>query len=275
MQPLSARTRFRFFLLMLAAFIVVVPVAVLYATGYRLADLSLAETGGVYVTVPLSDVTVTLNGEEVGASGLFDRTLYLSDLSPDTYVVQAAREGYYPWTKTVTVQPWVVTDVHALMVPTSLPLREVEVGTDDAATTSVALSVAAFAELRAAFATTTSATSTALDTQAGMGLYIEQGDVVVRWQRSVESVPSAFCARPGSCTQEFRVERERDTVLDARFFSGGVVYRTASGIYFADIDVRLPQLVLPLYTRAKADFRVIDDALYIKDETSYYRIDAF
>ncbi|MEK7063250.1 MAG: hypothetical protein AAB955_01000 [Patescibacteria group bacterium] len=254
MNPLSSRTRNIYFLLLTFAFVLVVPVAVLYATGYRLRDFSLQETGGVYVTVPISDVVVTINGEEVGKSGLFDRTLYIPDLSPDKYVVQATREGYYPWTKTITVEPWIVTDALALMVPTTIQLTEEPVATS---------TLAAFA------------TTTVQESVGGMELLLEDGDVSVRWIRNPDNAPSAFCFRPSACASEITILRGKEDALGAVFFSGGVVYRTQTGIYFSDIETRSPQLILPLYTRPKADFRIIDDALVIKDGASYYRIDSF
>lgn len=277
MQPLSVSTRRAYFVTLLVLFAVVVPLTVLYATGYRLSDLSLSETGGAFVSVPLSETVVSLNGSEAGTSGIFDKTIYVDDLSPGTYVLQAVKEGYYPWSKTITVEPWIVTDAVAVLVPTVLEFREVTTSASAATSTTQQVTAATYRDLRAAFATTTPTTSTTTPIQAagGIGLFIQNGDVSVRWMRSESSTASAFCIKPSNCVKEFRVEKGKEEAADARFFGGGVVYQVPSGIYFADVDIRSPQLTLPLYTRSGTEFRVVNGTLYIKDGVTYYQLEAW
>ncbi len=268
------------------AFLFTVPVAVLYASGYRFKGFSLVETGGVYVSVPVSDASVFINGKEEGVSSLFTRSFYAGNLVEGAYAVQVSREGYYPWVKKVSVESRIVTDVSAFLVPQSLTIREIEIREGDTiASTTRSVSKTEYAALLKAFthsATSSpsvkgvSATSTPTDTRAGMELYIEGGNLLVRWTKDAHATPSSFCVRPSSCVQEFLIEKGKDTVTDAQFFAGGVAYATKeSGIFLAENDVRQVPLVVPLYSRPGAEFRIVNGDFVVKDGKVLYDISGF
>lgn len=284
MKPVSSRRRLIYLVASIFAFLLTVPFAVFYASGYRFDEFSLVETGGIYVSVPVSDAVVTINGEEEGTSSLFVRSFYADDLKEGTYSVQVSREGYYPWVKKLTVEPKIVTDVFAFLVPQSLTIREIEVrdGVEESATTTRSVSRAEYTSLLAAFtATSTSvktdaSTSTPLALRAGVGLFIEKGNLIARWTKDPLTVPSSFCEKPSSCVQEFFVEKGKETVTDARFFAGGILYETKeSGVFLAENDVRPVPLAVPIYTRPGAKFRVINNELIVKDGKILYDISGF
>ncbi|TSD04938.1 MAG: hypothetical protein Greene07147_855 [Parcubacteria group bacterium Greene0714_7] len=284
MKPLSRRTRFIYLAVSITAFLFTVPVAVFYASGYRFNGLSFVETGGVYVSVPLSDASVFINGKEEGVSSLFTRSFYTDNLIAGTYAVQVSREGYYPWVKKLTVEARIVTDVFAFLVPQSTLIREIEIREGDTASTTRAVSkneyntfVKAFARKIVSAPTQGGmATSTPVDTRAGAELYIEDGNLIVRWMKDPQSVPSSFCIKPSSCVQEFFIEKGRETTTHAQFFAGGVVYSTKeSGIFLAENDVRPVPLVVPLYSRPGAQFRIVNGALIVKDGSAFYDISGF
>jgi hypothetical protein len=288
MKPLSRRTRLIYLAVSVAAFLFTVPIAVFYASGYRFNGFSLVETGGIYVSVPVGDASVFINGKEEGTSGLFTRSFYTDNLASGKYVVQVSREGYYPWVKKLVVEPRIVTDVAAFMVPQSLTIREVKIrAAEDIASTTRSVSKNEYAAILKAFtlsATSSSplpvnslsATSTPVDTSAGRELYIENGNLVVRWAKDPRSTPSAFCMKPSSCTGEFFIEKGKDTVTAAEFFVGGIIYATReSGIFLSENDIRPTPLVVPMYTRPLAQYRIINGTLIIKDGKLFYEISGF
>ena len=93
MEPLTLNTRRLYAIISTSLFIGALLFAALYASGYRFERWSLAATGAVYVSVPVSDAVVTLNGEEVGKSGLLSKTFYLDTLEPGSYVLHASTDG--------------------------------------------------------------------------------------------------------------------------------------------------------------------------------------
>jgi len=286
MKPLSRRTRFVYLAVSVLAFLFTVPIAVFYASGFRFNGLALVETGGVYVSVPVSDATVFINGKEEGTSSLFTRSFYADDLIEGSYAVQVSREGYSPGVKKLTVEPRIVTDVAAFLIPQTLSIREIEIREgEETASTTRAVSRSEYNALLKAFtlsATSSSsraelsATTTPSDIQTGMELYIEGGNLIVRWMRDARSTPSSFCLKPSSCVQEFFIEKGRETVTAAEFFAGGVAYATKeSGIFLAENDVRPVPLIVPLYSRPGAQFRIVNGSFIVKDGKTLYDISGF
>lgn len=296
MEPLSLTTRRLFAAFFFVLFIVLLPVVVLYASGYRLQGFSLVTTGGIHISVPISGVAITLNGEDIERSSLFSKAFFLDNLEPGSYVIQATLDGYHPWSKNLVVESRLVTDVSMLAVPQ--PLRVLELvaqaatstaSVADAATTSTTRSISETEHERVvrSFATTTpmvfstGSTTTSgsmvplTDAEGGAALVIEESNLSVRWDRNA-TPPSSFCSRPSLCTAHFFLEHGEQTVTDARFFNGGVVYRTLeSGVFFVEVDVRQPRLLVPIYSKPSTEFRIIDGTLYIKDDGTLYAVESF
>jgi hypothetical protein len=82
--------------------------------------------------------------------------------------------------------------------------------------------------------------------------------------------------KPSSCVTEFYIEKGRETATAAEFLAGGVLYATKeSGIFFAENDLRPVQLVVPVYTRPAATFRIVNGTLIVKDGPTLYEISGF
>ncbi len=266
MDPLSLKTRRRYAYTFFFLFVAILPVAVMYASGYRLDGLSLVPTGGIYVSVPVSGVAISLNGEVRGRSSLFSRSFFFDDLASDSYVVSAEGEGYYPWTKAVFVEPQLVSDVGVLMVEQPLTVQEL---TLKAAATSTLRSVTIeeLTTIREVFA----ATSTP-DTDADASLVVERGNLYITWSGRSEP-PSSFCLRPSLCTTRFALEQGDEMVTRAEFYQGGALYQTLeSGVHFTEIDIRTPRLVVPVFGTPGATFRIIDGALIVEDDDTYFKV---
>lgn len=292
MEPLSLSVRRLYAALFFVLFIILLPIITLYASGYRLSGFSLVPTGGIYVSVPASDFQISINGEPLGRSGLFSHSFFFDNLAPASYVVQASAEGYYPWSKTLVVESRVVSDAQPLAIRQPLIVRELSVATSsnalpESATSTVrAVSRAEITDIRALFA----ATSTDLgalpgeenltprivaDEGAGALLIIEGGNLFLRWEEK-RSPPSSFCIRPSNCQNVFALEAGDESVTDAAFFAGGVVYRTReSGVYFTEADIREPRLVIAVFTKADTAFRIIGGTLFIESEDSIFEVVGF
>lgn len=286
MKPLSRKIRFLYLALAVAAFLFIVPFSVFYASGYRFNGISFVEIGGIYISVPTGGTTVSINGKEEGVSGLFNRSFLNDNLAAGSYVVEASKEGYYPWVKKITVESRIVTDVSVFLVPQLPNIREIEVTEGETfASTTRSVSKSEYALLLKAFKQTATsspsrsilhATSTPLDTRAGMELYNEKGNLIIRWMKNSTSVPSSFCVKPSSCVQEFFLEKGDGVVTNAHFFAGGVVYSTKqSGVFLVENDTRSPRLLVPLYTRPSVQFRIINGELIVKDGASLYEVSGF
>ncbi len=276
MQPLSRQTRLIVFFSLTALFVAIVPFVMLYANGWRFSPaLGMYKTGGVFVSIPYSGVTVSINGEVVGTTGLLQRSFYIDNLAPSTYVLRVSGGEYYPWERMVVVEPQIVTDTRAFLVSTQLESVRLVATSSEATTTDRVISNALMAEYRALFAAPHTASSTLpVDEDESTSLFVEAGDLIAKWTNPDSPIPSFFCARPSVCATEFPIERSSDTVLDAAFFGGGVVYSTKErGIYFTEADARPTPRIIPLYEKSDVDFRIINGALIVKDGTDFYQVE--
>ena len=68
-------------------------------------------------TISKSDAVLSLNGAQVGTSGFLRHNFYIDNLSPGLYQVLVTREGDNPWHRTLVVEPELVTDAQAFLIP--------------------------------------------------------------------------------------------------------------------------------------------------------------
>ena len=273
-------------MLFIFLFIVCLPFAILYATGYRLqSGFALVETGGVYVSVAPSGATLSLNGKDVGVSGFLNHSFYIDNLAPGTYAIHVARDGDYPWYKTLIVEPRIVTDAQAFLVPSEPVIRKIFISSisTSTATTTLALTRAQYVVYADAFIpTTTKAILTEDgvlapdDSLGGENLYIEDGAVRLTWSRSTSTIPSFMCTSPSLCEKSVIITHSKEMITRANFFAGGIVYQSkVGGIFLAETDIRPTPLTVPLYQRPGAEYRLIGGTLIVKDGATLFEISGF
>lgn len=274
MQPFPAYQRRLYLGSFVALFLVLLPAVILYADGWRFkAGIGLVKTGGAFIEVPYPDATVTINADQVGHSGFLQRSFYIGNLAPSAYVVRVDREGYRSWGRILVVEPKLVTDARALLIPEDIELTRIMVSS--VASSTKIVSRATYDAYLAVFATSTVASSTMpVDEESGIGLFVKNGDVIARWLQERNRPPSVFCLSPSLCASEFSVKREGGPALFAQFWRGGVVYRTKEGgIYFAEADVRPTPVSAQIYSSTGADMRVVGDALIVKSGNTLYEVE--
>lgn len=130
MRPLPNKTRVTSLVVMIVLFVLVTPVLIAYSLGYRVLDIdsvfTLEKTGGIYVHSNISDTTVYLDGEFNKTNGTFFRNTLIQNLKPETsHLVEVRKDGYQSWVKKLPVYSSLVTESRVLMIPVSVPQREV------------------------------------------------------------------------------------------------------------------------------------------------------
>src|SRR3989338_3028715 len=274
MKPLSKRTRLSMLFGLIALFFIILPVIILYASGWRWqSGVGLVRTGGISMTVPYEDALISLDGKHIGTSRFLNRQFYVDDLIPGAYEVRVEKENYQPWVHTLVVEPQIVSDARAFLVPENIQLLRILVGTSTATTTRTVDSRTYNSYLETfgrPFATTTGG---AYDISGDEGIFLEKGNIYVRWLNENASPTSNFCGRPSYCGREFAIEEGRDTATSALYFAGGVVYRTKeSGIFIRESTILPAAVSAPIYTKRGAEFRVIDGKLIIKNGMQLYEV---
>ena len=272
MKPLSPRKRRAYVWLFVALFFFSVPIALLYAGGYRYKPgFGLVETGGIFLSVPYSDATAYMNGKEVGRSSILNKNFYINDLAPSAYVLHVIRASSTPWYRTVVVEPKIVTEARATLVPEDIEIVRLVRGTTSSPT-SRAVTPRLYDTYRNAF--NTAATTTAgIGSRSDVDIVIRKGDVFAVWTQPDKKPSDNFCESPSSCVQEFSIEHGKQTAISVGFFGSGVVYATREGgIFFSEVDVRPTPVTAPLYPYHDVDMRVVGGALIVKNGNTLYQV---
>lgn len=278
-QPFARWKRTTYLVVLAALFFVVVPAAIFYAAGYRYRDtFGIVHTGGIFLSVPYSDVRVSVDGASVGTTGLLKHDFYLSDLMPGAYRVRAEREGDRSWERVLVVEQNLVSTAFVFLMPETLSVVRLTTATSTvagSATSTRTISAAERETYLAAFKTAPATTSRgAVGERDGEALFVQGGDAVVRWIREGAPRPSAFCGRPSFCADEISIEvGSGKTTTRAAFFSGGVVYATREGgVFITEVDVRPTVVSAALYPKSGADFVIVGGALIVKDGSALYEV---
>ena len=99
-------------------FFLLMPVAVLYALGYRLdSNFSLKKTGGLYVASDVSGSEIFINSQFQKKTNLLQGGVFVQNLKPGRYQILVANESYLPWQKELEVKSQLVSEARALLVP--------------------------------------------------------------------------------------------------------------------------------------------------------------
>lgn len=252
-------------------FFILLPVVIFFADGYRYRPgFGIVQTGGIFVSIPYSEATVSMNGLVIGTSSFLQRSFYIDNLTPGTYTIIVERENAIPWIRALFVEPQLVTDARVVLVSENVSIIRLTASPSVATSTRQTSSVQ-FAAIRSAF--TDPAPTTTASSVVGESLIIQNGDVSQRRNEGGALPSSNFCTRPSYCYLEIPIERGEETTISADYFAGGVVYATREGgVYFSEPDVRVSPVSLRLYPKTGADFRIVDDLLVVKDGSNFYEI---
>jgi len=291
MDPLSKKKRRIYLSIFGLCFLISIPVLIFYATGYRITSaLDLIRTGGLHISIPISESTVFLEDKKVKQSGVFSKNVFVQNLRPDVYVIRVEKEGYQTWVKDLQVFPQTVTEGYpfllkkkAVLAPINqFPVSEVvpsnATGTKIKTATSTAKQTTEYTEVKKLFAPIP-ATSTASTTQfekLRRKILIEnkKGVLHVSWTGEVDAAPHYFCENE-ICKKEILITGD-GAVQTFDFFPGRddlMVFSTITGIYVSEIDDRSKQNVHILIMGKNLDFRVENsDVVFIKKDGAYFSI---
>jgi hypothetical protein len=128
-KALSTRRRHYFFLVLLAIFLVSLPLFIFYTSGYRLdfsqPETTIVTTGGMYVTTENLDVEVFLDNEAIKRPRLFRSAYYIQNIETGLHKVVVQREGLHTWVKQLPVDANIVTEAAAFAMPIVPQIRPV------------------------------------------------------------------------------------------------------------------------------------------------------
>lgn len=293
-RPIHRKKRFFIALIFIILFIVLIPVIVLYSTGYRLGeDFALTSTGGMYVFYPESGAEVYLDGELSDQTSLFERGIFIDDLEPAVFAVEVRKAGYQPWRKSIEVSEKRVAEAYPFLVPTIISTSSVPRFIKLASGATVTNSL--YADVAKLFATSTASTTPALlktlavstttsivasstgiarkDIEISIEGRNDKKSIVASWKGGRDSTPFYFCeADQSSCVSTLVVAEGNIGTVD--FYPGRndvILYSTNDALYVTELDKRPEQNTRKLLS-GNLDFKEDDDRVFIREKNAYYEL---
>lgn len=99
-------------------FFIAAPALLLYSQGYRLdSHFRISKTGGLYVWSPVSGSEIFVKNNLEKITNILQTGLFLQDLSEGDYQILVAKDGYWPWLKTLKVKESLVAEARAFLIP--------------------------------------------------------------------------------------------------------------------------------------------------------------
>lgn len=120
---MEKRTRRFLYYPLLAIFIAVLPLLLLYASGILLDwnDRTVIKTGGIFIKSRVPRLSVYLDSQPMKQTGFLSGSALITDVSTGGHVILLQREGYQQWTKTIFVSPLDVVELrNILLIPENL-----------------------------------------------------------------------------------------------------------------------------------------------------------
>ncbi len=118
---MTRRTRRTIFYILVALFVILGTVIVLYAEGWRInfTNFHAEKVGGIYVRAYPQNAAISLNGVSIpNQSNFLSHGTLISDLYPKNYTLSLSLAGYDAWQETASVEPSLVVEMkYAVLVP--------------------------------------------------------------------------------------------------------------------------------------------------------------
>lgn len=116
---MTKRFRRILFYLLTLLFLILAVAAIFYSNGWRFDSetFSISQLGGIYFEKIPDGATLTV--EKLASQfnpGFLKSSVLIANLFPKTYTAKAVKDGYQTWTKQISVQPSLVTEIDPIIM---------------------------------------------------------------------------------------------------------------------------------------------------------------
>lgn len=292
MAPMSKRARTLYFYVLLGIFLLIIPVIILYANGYRLSNgFEVVETGGIYVTVPQSGASIYIDGVFKRRTGNFQKELFVQNIEPKSrHIVLVERPGFTTWQKEIGVDAQEVTALYPFLIPENYTFREIDQFLNTDKITPLVVNdeyenlLTLFEEVEEEVLTIPKS-SAILNTPEELleavrrnnsSIWHDEDGIHAGWISRDGWIPRYFC-ESGECEKELIVAIPGEEVITLDYYPNRddvVIYSTKTGVYVAEIDVRQVQMKRKIYSGIDTDVRVENDnRIIIRDGEQLFELE--
>lgn len=115
---MTLKTKRILFYSLLLLFLLASPLLIAYSVGYtvNLTEGRLEKTGGIFIKSKTTSLSIFLNGTFIKESSFLSGGALLTDVLPGMHRLRLEKANYYPWSKTISVEPQLVTDIRDIVM---------------------------------------------------------------------------------------------------------------------------------------------------------------
>lgn len=115
---MTRHTRRIFFYTGFAIFLLIVPILIGYSLGYtlNLTKGIVEKTGGIFIKSRTPRLSIFLNGQFIKETSYLSGGALLTEITPGNHRLRLEKVGYHPWSKTISVEPSVVSDLRNIIL---------------------------------------------------------------------------------------------------------------------------------------------------------------
>ena len=285
-EPLSRTKRFIYLGIFIILFLILIPVVVLYSTGYTISsNFTLEKTGGIYVYSTEPNVSIYINDKLERQTNSFQKGFFASDLTPKQYSIRVQKDKFSQWNKTVVVSPQQVAEAYPFLIPNQMDMATITPKIIDSNGVSITNPVyVAIANLFNPNKITTHISTSTPATTSPEALAVPHQKVKVwkvkdsiyaEWTGDSSDTPFYFCSqKPSTCSTKILVYKVAG-LGSVDFYPGRndvILFGTKDGIFVTELDMRPQQNIVTLLSGQGYDFRISDgEQVFIKTNRGYFQ----
>jgi len=272
MNPTSIKKRRIVLLFSFLVFIILVPVIILYTSGYRIdKNLHFRKTGGLYISAPLSGTKIFINEKEKGETSLLQGGVFLQNLSPSTYSVLVAKDKFWPWAKELEVKEGLVTEARAFLIATD-PDGEILLNDISKKDKNFPLKES---EILKRLLLPISEKLVVTDKNKDSKIFVDDSsNIWIEWLALNSPLPYYFCNNQ-ECTSPLLVLNSKFPIRNVDFYPSRndvLIVAVQNAIYAIEVDGRGGRILQPIYKGANPVFELENKTLYILDGKTFIKL---
>ncbi len=274
MEPLSRKTRVFYLTLLVLIFIILVPITLLYSSGYRLGEgFKLVKTGGVYIGINEQNAKLYIDGKLSKKAGILKDGFFVQDLTPRVYHVVIKKEKYRSWEKILEVLPQRVSETSAFILPNQIPYIELLPEEDSYIDAEKLFATTSITTLLPKEYPNLLATSTRIlkvedvKRKGGVVIWKEDESIYASWVNDNSNAPSYFCIDV-RCDKEILVSSGDVQYFDFHPQSNELLLFIVNDVVImTEIDPRIPRNKQTLFEAEDVEVRTSGNNILIRKST--------
>ncbi|MDP2676598.1 MAG: hypothetical protein Q8O83_02860 [bacterium] len=114
---MKKKTRTHIVRVAIVLFFLIAPPVLFYASGWRItSDFSFKRVGGIFINAGTTGAEIYLDGKLQKRTNILQQGLFVQGLTPEDVSIIVAKEGHWPWTKTLEVKESFVAEARAFLI---------------------------------------------------------------------------------------------------------------------------------------------------------------